>query len=361
MCFTNGVYDLKNGVFRDGLPEDYITKTTNLFYEPVDEDIPQHKKRIAEIHDFMAKLFPIPEVREYMWEHLASTLVGESTPTTQTLHMYVGAGCNGKSALVDLMAMILGEYRAVAPLSLITDKRAKLGGTSTEIIELKGVRYAVLNEPSVDDIINEGVMKSLTGGTDQIQGRALYQNKTISYNPQFKLVVCSNVLMKVRSNDDGTWRRIRVIDFISKFVAHPDPNIPYQFKIEPINKKFSEWKELFMAMLIEIAVRTQGNVCECAQVMKSSQAYKDGQDIFADFIDARIRIDPDRELKFSDLSAQIALWFTNEKERPDKKKILEYFKKKYGEPVGKGIATTWRGIYIEKQEDTDSEEEDEDP
>ena len=39
-----------------------------------------------------------------------------------------------------------------------------------------------------------------------------------SFEALFKLVVCTNNLFDVESNDDGTWRRIRKIDFISKFV-----------------------------------------------------------------------------------------------------------------------------------------------
>ena len=35
ICFKNGVYDLLNGIFRDGYPEDYITKCTMSEYRTV--------------------------------------------------------------------------------------------------------------------------------------------------------------------------------------------------------------------------------------------------------------------------------------------------------------------------------------
>ena len=63
--------------------------------------------------------------------------------------------------------------------------------------------------------INEGIMKELTGG-DPVQGRALYCESEI-FEPQFKLVVCTNSLFEINSNDDGTWRRIRICDFLSIF------------------------------------------------------------------------------------------------------------------------------------------------
>jgi phage/plasmid-associated DNA primase len=55
----------------------------------------------------MAKLFPEQELREYMWEHLSSTLVG--TALNQTFNNYLGGGRNGKSVLVTLMTKTLGE------------------------------------------------------------------------------------------------------------------------------------------------------------------------------------------------------------------------------------------------------------
>ena len=143
-----------------------------------------------------------------MWEHLASCCVG--TNENQTFNIYTGSGRNGKSKLAELMTKALGEYKATVPITLITQKRNSIGSTSSEIVQLKGARYAVMQEPSKGDKINEGIMKEITGG-DPIQGRALFKD-TITFVPEFKLVVCTNTLFDIKSNDDGTWRRIRVCD-----------------------------------------------------------------------------------------------------------------------------------------------------
>ena len=103
-----------------------------------------------------------------MWEHLASTLVGNNV--NQTFNIYTGSGSNGKSKLVDFMSLVLGEYKGVVPISLITQSRSKAGGTSTEIVSLKGKRFAVMQEPTKGDKINEGIMKELTGGTLSLVG-----------------------------------------------------------------------------------------------------------------------------------------------------------------------------------------------
>ena len=148
-------------------------------------------------------------LRQYMWEHLASTLLG--TNENQTFNIYNGSGANGKSKLVELMGMVLREYKGTVPISLVTQKRSNIGGTSSEIYNLIGTRMAVMQEPSKNDSINEGIVKELTGG-DPIQCRALFQN-SVTFVPQFKLVVCTNHMFEVKSNDDGTWRRLRKVDF----------------------------------------------------------------------------------------------------------------------------------------------------
>ena len=111
LCFTNGVIDFKEKVFRDGRPEDCVSKCTNLKYVALNESNPtvSQKRIMDEIYDFMHKLFPINEIYEYMWEHLASILIG--TSTSQTFHMYIGQGSNGKTVLMDLMSKVLGQYK----------------------------------------------------------------------------------------------------------------------------------------------------------------------------------------------------------------------------------------------------------
>jgi P4 family phage/plasmid primase-like protien len=288
LCFKNGVIDFRTQEFRKGRSDDFISKCTNINYVKIDPA--KHSKAVSEIKDFMVKLFPVPELHKYMWDHLSSTLMG--TCREQTINMYVGVGQNGKSVLVNLMEKVLGEYKGDVPLSLLTSKeRTKIGGLAPELVQLKGVRYAVIQEPSKGDKINEGVMKQLTGG-DPIQCRAPYMTKTLTYVPQFKLVVCSNEFMEIKSNDHGTWRRIRVVDFESLFTEKPDfddTSKPFQYLLDKdLKEKFDTWKEIFASLLINHAYKTNGNVEDCTKVLASSTSYRESQDSIAEFIGTRI-------------------------------------------------------------------------
>ena len=310
LCFKNGVYDFNAKMFRDGYPEDYISMSTNINYIQYEKAMRQ-TQIVDEINDFMQKLFPEKELLQYMWDHLSSTLLGDSK--NQTFNMYIGCGQNGKSVLVSFMEKVLGQYKGDVPLSLITDKRGKVGGVSPEIVELKGIRYAVMQEPSKGDKINEGIMKSITG-SDPIMGRAPYQVQTVHYEPQFKLVVCSNELMEIVSQDHGTWRRIRVVEYKSLFVENPvqnDPQKPYQFKLDKdIKEKFNSWKEVFASMLVKRVNETGGNVKDCEQVLKASNDYKNSQNYCAEFVSEKIIKSDMAVLKKEHFTALFCEWFT---------------------------------------------------
>ena len=332
LCFNNGVIDFKTGEFRKGQPDDNISMCTGYDYIPLNPA--KHKALMDEINDFMNKLFPEKALCEYMWDHLASTLMG--TSANQTFNMYIGIGQNGKSVLVDLMSKVLGDYKGDVPLTLVTDKRGKVGGLQPEIVELKGKRYAVMQEPSKDDVINEGVMKQLTSGKDPIQGRAPYAPQTISFIPQFKLVVCCNTLMGIKANDHGTWRRIRTVPFKALFTENPvqgDKEKPYQFKLDKyIDEKFDSWKEVFAAMLVQRAFITKGVVTDCDIVMEMSKEYRKSQDYIAEFIQERIQRSPGSVLKKTDVNLEFSVWYQGNYggRCPSPKNLHEYMDKEFG-------------------------------
>ena len=375
LCFSNGVFDFKpkseegesrrksgekiQGYFRPGKSEDRVSKCTNIPYVPIDPENPEHTTIVAEINDFMEKLFPDEKLRQYMWEHLASTLIGGNM--NQTYNNYLGIGQNGKSVLVGLMEKIMGEYKADAPLSLITQKRVQTGGVSPEIVGLKGIRYAVMQEPSQGDQIIEGMLKQITG-CDNIQGRALFTNG-ISFRPQFKLVVCSNHLMTIKTRDHGTWRRVRIVPFLSLFTDNPvkgDKDKPYQFKLDrTINEKFDSWKTLFMSMLVEIAKVKMGHVTDCDIVMASTDEYRKKQDNIAAFLDAKVMKKVGSKVKKTTINIEFTNWYHNTFNiRPTNTKELHDVMDK---EFGKYTAAGWSNIaIIQDVDDMDDIEEDDD-
>lgn len=370
LCFNNYVVDFKSRTYRRGQPDDYISKCTNIDYIPsaklkkmASSSSSGTRKRdtedddgvedcsgsmnttntktadhIADIQNFMRSLFPEEALHDYMWEHLASCLIG--TNENQTFNIYTGSGCNGKSKLVEFMTHCLGDYKATVPITLITQKRNNIGSTSSEVVQLMGVRYAVMQEPTKGDKINEGIMKEITGG-DPIQGRALFKD-SITFTPQFKLVVCTNTLFDINSNDDGTWRRIRVCDFMSKFVDEPfvdldkfpRENFPHQYQIDrKIDEKFTEWAPIMMSLLVDVGFRTAGRVKDCKQVLSVSDNYRESQDYLTEFAKEKIQKCVGKKIKKTEVLEEFKNWYIINYGRatlPNGREICEFMDKTYG-------------------------------
>lgn len=351
LCFTNGVIDFKAKKHRPGQPDDYISKCTNIDYIHLKQI---HDPYIEKIKTFMIQLFPNEHLRGYMWEHLASVLIG--TLDNQTFNIYTGSGRNGKSCLVNLMGKVLGDYKGTVPSTLITQKRTSIGSTSSEIVALMGTRYAVMQEPSKGDKINEGIMKEITGG-DPIQGRALFKD-TVTFIPQFKLVVTTNVLFDIKSNDDGTWRRIRVCDFESKFLDNPyndeihfpKDQFPFQFPLDKrLDENFIEWAPIFASMLVDISYEKQGNVKDCDVVMASSNEYREGQDYLAEFAKEKIVKSDGCKIQKSEVVQTFREWFQTNygTGTPKAPELYEYMNKRYGRYKKGG----WHNVKISYDED----------
>jgi len=345
-CFENGVVDFKQGQFRRATPEDYLAKCTKINYVPKTEQDP---RIVEDIRDFMRKLFPDQEIHDYMWEHLAASMIG--ILPNQTWNIYIGDGQNGKSMLIKAMEYVLGEYKGTLAINLLTDRRGKVGGAMPEVLSLKGLRLAVAQEPQKGDRINDGVVKQLTSGIDTIQARGLYMAQAEEFYPQFEMVLLTNYLMDIQSNDHGTWRRIRVVPFKSLFTDNPvdnDPEKPYQYKIDrSLEERVGTWKESFASMLVEIAFVAMGKVQDCPMVMAASNEYRQSQDCIAEFIADKVIVDASGHISKTELSTEFKMWFETTYGRrgvPDIKEVQKYMDKKFKNGGGR---KGWTGARID--------------
>lgn len=351
LCFENGVYDFKQCEFRQGYPSDYVSKSTGVSYVKIDpsgQNIPDNVKHIMDdINTFMNQIFPEPELCRYMWDHLASILIGFKKE--QAFNVYKGSGGNGKSILTELLSLALGEYKGTVPVNLITDKRSTIGGTTSELMQLKAVRCAVMQELTKGAVMNEGIMKEMTS-CDPLLGRALWSDSE-TFIPQFSLIVCTNVFFKMNSNDDGTWRRMKIVEFMSKFVSegeeHTHDNNYIFPKDKDLKNKLKYWAPIFISMLVNIASRTQGEVIDCPQVVRATNRYRETQDCLSRFINNMIVKEDGMSVKKTELNAAFKMWFTenhgNER-MPKLSELEEVMDKKYGQLNSK--TGKWKNIRL---------------
>jgi P4 family phage/plasmid primase-like protien len=269
--FDNGVYDLKNNVFREGRPEDYITMSTRVSMPVKAEQMPisldnmlesfhnidvnafpemrNYKRFYDDMNDFIDKIVPIPAVKNYTLRFISKCLSGENRD--EGFYIWTGTGGNGKSKLIDLMSMCMGDYACNLPIALLTQKRKASGSASPEMAVTKGKRLAVMQEPDVNETLNVGQMKEITGN-DKISARGLYK-EPFEFTPQFKLICMCNDLPHIPSNDDGTWRRLEVVDFVARFVDYQnevDEGKHRYLKDKGIKNKIPMWVIPFLAIIL---------------------------------------------------------------------------------------------------------------
>lgn len=285
--FLNGVYDLDVMEFREGRPDDYISLTTGVNYTLMNRNHPCQR----DIQKFLNTIFTKTHIKEYVLLVLSSFLNGSIKE--ERFHIWTGSGANGKSKLIDLFEQSFGEYCCKFPVTLLTQKRAASNAATSELARAKGKRFACLQEPAEDEKLNIGLMKELTGG-DKIMARLIYK-EPIEFKPQFKMILTCNHLPNVPSDDGGTWRRLRAVEFTSKFTDNPNPENPNEFPIDmTISQKFEDWKEHFMTLLIEYYRKyMEGGIVEPEEVLKYTKEYQKNNDVMLEFVEAEIdKYDP---------------------------------------------------------------------
>jgi len=200
--------------------------------------------------DFLSKVVPSEELRAYVKRFLGKCISGENQD--EGFYIWTGSGGNGKSKLIDLMRACLGEYACNLPVALLTQKRKSSGAADPEMARTRGKRFVFMQEPDVNETLNVGEMKELTGN-DTIQARSLYK-EPFEFTPQFKLILMCNELPKIPSNDDGTWRRLQALPFVSRFVADEDDVNPEEHRYlqdKQLKRKLNKWVLPMFCMLFQ--------------------------------------------------------------------------------------------------------------
>jgi P4 family phage/plasmid primase-like protien len=362
--FENGVYDLDKEEFRAGRPDDYISKSTGWNYIPHSP----RTREFLELKDYFEKVLPIENVRKYFLRALSSCLHGDNKD--QKLFICTGSGSNAKSNTFKLVDEAFGDYFDAPRIELLTRKSNNAGQANEDLVDIKGKRCGVFQEPDNDETFNASVMKQLTAGNDKIKARKLHQSN-ITFIPQMKYFLACNDLPNVKDSSDGTWRRLRVIPFIAKFLNKPLDKCradKYEFPIDDtIPKKQKDWAPYFLSYLVYIYLTEYKKVGlqEPKEVLMKTKSYKSENDYYTRFYDEIIEeldiSDPNykkSKIKFTVLFDRFKNWYIQEVSKNfviKKTKLQEYFNDRLDQKV---LTTgSFIGIRFKEVETDDDDEE----
>ena len=212
--FNNGVWDLKNGVFRQGHPEDMVSMSVGFDY-----NVAVCAESADRVRKYWDTMHPDDNQREYLIHTFARQLYGDSGQ--ELFHIHAGANAsasNGKTKFFEVMEIALGDYIRKFGVEMLTSKqRIDPGRPMPEFATWKGVRIMYCTEPNHDEVLNSGVLKDMTGG-EGITYRLLHSSDIVRFRPQHKIHIMCNAPPMVDGSDSGVQRRIRKLDYISRFV-----------------------------------------------------------------------------------------------------------------------------------------------
>lgn len=299
-------------VFRAGIPDDMMSYTTNLNFVKYD---PEHPYFLA-VMDFFTKLFPHKEEREYVLTLLASCL--EGTNREQNFYIMTGVGSNGKSQLVRFLNKTLNDFTGSLSTTSITRKRPDSSSANPDLIGIKGKRFISMQEPDPRESINSSIMKQLSG-EDDVAARALYGDQEY-ITIMGKIFMACNDMPTIPTTDWGTWRRIRVLRFRSRFCKDPNPDpAAYEYLVDKtLNDKMMEWREAFLSILVfyyETQYLRYG-LQEPESVKEDSRRYQEENDQFANFLKETVEPSTSSECKgvrLADIWSRYSEWAAGQK------------------------------------------------
>ncbi|TQI66746.1 phage/plasmid primase, P4 family [Clostridium sp. KNHs216] len=265
---ANGIVDLKTGQLR---PHDRRLKMSLLADVEYIEGAkcPLWMKFLNEITQ------GDKELQLYIQRMVGYFLTGSTAE--QCLFFLYGTGANGKSTFVNMISSLFGDYTKNAQSDTIM--RADRGNSSSarsDIARLKSVRLVTTSEPSGGCVLDEALVKTMTG-EDVITARKLYKEE-FQFRPEFKIVMATNVKPIIKHSDHGIWRRVRMLPFVAQ--------IPDEKKDIHLAEKLQTEKAGIFQWALKGAVEWyKKGMPSCAKVNAANEEYRKEMDKMQQFVD----------------------------------------------------------------------------
>jgi P4 family phage/plasmid primase-like protien len=338
--FKHGiVVDFHTATPRTGLPSDYITFTTGIEYKQYDPN----DKYVLEIYELFEKIMPMKEEREYLFKTIAKSLSGLSD---ENVYFWTGIkGSNGKSTTSELVENTFGQYSESLDCSNFTGKRAAASGPTPNIMKLRGKSPVFIQESNATDVINSGFMKQVSG-SDTLIARQLYE-PICTFRFFGTLFFCLNNLPIFDTNDGGVWRRVKVLEFNSRFCENPKLTNEFKIDYDIKNKiKSTEWTTAFASIILHYAklLLTEPIIVPCS-VKIDTENYKNDNDKFIGFSEM-FEYSGNSFISTNELYSRFSgYWMDNNPtiKVPEKEKFKLAIKQHHGKEYSKGKL---RGYYL---------------
>ena len=298
---ANGVIDLRSKTL---MPHDsslMLTRLSGTDYIPDAED-----------DDWTKALEAIPEdVRDWFQLRCGQAITGYK-PDDDGVIFLRGGGHNGKNTIMEAFLKTLGDYFQVA-----SDKvwNANLNQHSTEVADLYGARMVWLDELPEGTHLPAAKIKKLTSG--QLKARKIGQDNML-IEIDFAMFISTNPRPIVTETDEGTWRRLFLVEFpyrfrppskklVRKTDKHGDPGLRQRLKTG------RRQREAILAWLVEGARQWYAMDCDMSgaepeSIARAREEWRKDEDVIWRFVEERIEFHPDAHIMSTTLYEQYKTW-----------------------------------------------------
>ena len=292
---ANTTIDLRNGTTHKPDPFDLITKNTGLNYS-LDE-------RCPEWDDFLLACTNNDKEKVAFLQRAAGYSLTGSTKE-QCLFFLHGSGRNGKGTFVNTLMHAMGDYGGAGGHNLLMRRQGEQH--PTERADLYRRRLVVLEEPDAGAAWDEPLVKTLTG-SDPIKARRMKEDLW-QFWPTHKFWVLGNHKPHIAGNDDGMWRRIRLIPFDVSFKGREDKELQERLKRNELPGILA-W-----AVRGCLAWQQQG-LAEPRSVKEATEAYQAEQDMIGAFLAEHCDVGAEYRTTRSAIRSLYEVWCRNMGER----------------------------------------------
>lgn len=246
----NGVIDLRSGDLYAGRPDDYLLKSIPVSFD----------KKLFEAADpcprtnqfLLSSLDNDQEVVDFIWR-----LLGYGMITRRADHIFVifwgEHGRNGKDTLIKLVTKVMGEELSgdVSVEMFLQTQTRSSSSSSPDILDLRGMCIAWINEAESNQKFALAKLKKLTGG-GMLSARGNYDKGITRWEQTHLPIMTTNELPRAKADDAAFWARALIVKWPFSFVSDPDPNKPHEKpEIKDLDTILAEEKQGVLARMVQ--------------------------------------------------------------------------------------------------------------
>jgi putative DNA primase/helicase len=282
----NGTVDLRTGELRPHDPADLCTKQSPVSYDP---------DAWSDLWEACLETWQSdPAMRCYLQMEAGAATTGRHT---ETLSVHLGMGANGKSRFFGALQHALGDYAVVPHKSLLMTQRHEQHETVKA--DLFRARLAVASETKAADVLDDEQVKAITGG-DRQRARRMREDPWY-FNPSHTLVTFSNHRPRVQGRDEGIWRRLRLVPWMT--------TIPEADRDRDLGAKLKGQAAGILAWCVTGARRFLTEGLEPPdQVASATDQYRSEEDLPRRFVDECLTFNPNTWVESAFIVDELEAW-----------------------------------------------------